>query len=352
MAQKTRKLSIGDRVIHDDAPPFVIAEIGQNHNGDIELCKELFKAAKECGADAVKLQKRNNTALYTKDFFESPYNSENAYASTYGTHRNALEFNKRQYKTLKTYADKLGLIFFATGWDEDSIDFLDELDVPCFKVASGDLTSTPLLEYMAKKKRPMIISTGAATMKDVVRAYDAVRKINKKFALLQCTATYPTQPEHLNLRVIETYRKKFPETVIGLSNHYSGIALEVAAYALGARIFEKHFTLNRAFKGTDHAFSLEPQGLKKLIRDLRRAHVAMGDGVKKVYPEEAAPKKKMGKKIVYARSLDAGHTLKKSDLLFKSPGDGVPPYRVEEFYGRTLKHSVAEDAALTPKDVS
>lgn len=339
-------------MISDDAPPFVIAEIGQNHNGDVETCKEMFRAAKEAGADAVKLQKRNNKKLYTKAFYDSVYNSENAYAPTYGAHREVLEFGKREYRELKRYADKLGLIFFATAWDEDSADFLEELDMPAYKIASGDLTSTPLLEYIAKKKRPIIMSTGAATMEDVLRAYKTVERHNKNFAVLQCTATYPATPEELDLRVIETYRKQFPKTTIGLSDHYNGIALEVAAYALGARIFEKHFTLNRAQKGTDHPFSLEPTGLRKLVRDLHRARTAMGEGKKRVHISEEAPKKKMGKKLVFASNLPKGHVLKKEDIICKSPGDGVPPYRLEEFIGKTLKVEAKKESDLDPKDVS
>lgn len=344
---KKRELKIGKRVISDSGDCFVIAEIGHNHQGDLDTCMALFRAAKECGVDAVKLQKRHNRSLYTKRFFNSQYASESAFGPTYGLHRQALEFSKKEYQKLKKYAQKLGLIFFASPFDFKSVDFLEEFDLSCYKTASCDLTNIPLLKYVAKTKRPMIVSTGCATLKDVVRAFEAVWPINKKVALLQCTAAYPTDPTQMDLRVIETYRKKFPEAVVGLSDHYNGIALDVAAYLLGARIIEKHFTLNRAMKGNDHAFSLEPEGMRKMVRDLRRTAAAMGDGAKKIYEEEKAAFYKMGKKIVASTNLPIGTVIEEHHLAFKSPGDGLPPHLAEKFYGKVLKVPLKRDQDLS-----
>jgi len=343
---KFKSMNIKNYEINDKSDCFVIAEIGNNHQGNLEVCKKMFKAAKECGVDAVKLQKRDNRFLYTKSFYDSAYSSENAYGPTYGLHREALEFGEAEYQELKKYAEELGLIFFATAFDFRSADFLAEMDMPCFKIASGDLTNIPLLKYVASFGKPMIISSGAATMEDVERAYNAIALTNKNIALLQCTATYPTDPAYLDLAVINTYKNKFPETVIGLSDHYNGIALGLVAFTLGARIIEKHFTLDRTMRGTDHAFSLEPVGMKKLVRDLKRARLAMGDGNKKIYEEERSARKKMGKKIVVARNLPEGHVLGEADLAFKSPGDGLPPYYAESFYGKTLKRALNEEDDL------
>lgn len=343
---KTREIKIGNKIINDASDCFVIAEIGQNHQGDIETCKRLFEAAKYCGVDAVKLQKRNNRGLYTKKYFNSPYNSENAFGPTYGLHRQALEFSKKEYKQLKRYAEKLGLIFFATAWDEKSADFLAEIGVEAFKTASAEITNIPLLKYIAKFKKPMVVSTGTATIEDVKRAYTEIMKINQKLILLQCTAIYPIPAEFLNLKVIETYRKLFPDIVIGLSNHFNGISIDPVAYTLGARVIEKHFTLDRAMKGADHAFSLEPVGMRKLVRDLKRVRLALGDGIKKVYTEEEAARLKMGKSIVAARHLKPGQKITKKDLVFKSPGDGIPPYRAEEFFDRTLAVALKPDELL------
>lgn len=344
---KKRELRIANKTINDDGDCFIIAEIGQNHQGDLETCKRLFEAAKYCGVDAVKIQKRNNRYLYTRKYFNSPYNSENAFGPTYGLHRQALEFNKREYQQLKRYAKKLGLIFFATAWDEKSADFLNELGVDVFKIASADINSIHLLKYVAKFKKPMIVSTGTATLDDVKRAVDAIFSVHKKIALLQCTAAYPAPAEVLNLKVIETYRKVFPEIVIGFSNHFNGISIDPVAYTLGARIIEKHFTLDRSMKGSDHAFSLEPVGMRKLARDLKRVRLALGDGVKRIYPEEIAGKNKMGKSLVAARHLKKGQKLAKKDILFKSPGEGLPPFMVDQFYDHVLKIDLKPDDFIT-----
>jgi N-acetylneuraminate synthase/sialic acid synthase len=324
----------------------VIAEIGHNHQGSLEKAMELFAAAKECGVQAVKLQKRDNRNLFTREMFDKPYENENSFGPTYGQHREALEFGRREYEQLVKHAAQLGLTFFATAFDFGSADFLAELDMPAYKIASGDINNTPLLKHVAAYQRPMIISTGGASLADVRRAYEAVRPINAQIALLQCTASYPAEPEHMNLRVIETYRKEFPEAVVGLSDHQNGIAMSMMAYVLGARIIEKHFTLNHAAKGTDHAFSLEPIGMRKLVRDLRRAHVGLGDGVKRVYAEEAAPLMKMGKKLVAARDLPSGHLLTRADVAIKSPNDGLPPYELERVLGRTLRRALQGDENL------
>ncbi|RJP55285.1 MAG: N-acetylneuraminate synthase [Anaerolineaceae bacterium] len=338
-----RKLTIDGFTISDDSDCFVIAEIGNNHQGDLEKAKDLFKAAKECGVDSVKLQKRDNKSLLTRAAYNKPYDNENSFGATYGEHREALEFGREEYVELKKYAQELGLIMFATAFDFNSADFLADLDMPAYKVASGDLKSIPLLKHIAKIGKPMIVSTGGGTMEDVQRAYDAIMPINSQLAILQCTASYPAEPEDLNLRVINTYRKRFPELVIGLSDHENGIAMAVAAYVLGSRVVEQHFTLNHTWKGTDHAFSLEPIGMRKLVRDLRRVKVAMGDGEKKIYPSEVNPIHKMGKKLVAARDLKAGQVLTLEDIAIKSPSDGIPPYELDNVIGKTLTKDLLED---------
>lgn len=342
-----RRLHIGDVEIADGGECFVIAEIGHNHGGSVEKCKELFREAKAAGAHAVKLQKRDNRSLYTRELFNKPYDNENSYGATYGEHREALEFGRPEYEELKGYADEVGLVFFSTAFDVASVDFLAELDMPAYKIASGDLINTPLLRHVAEIGKPVIISTGGATLDDVRRGYEAVAEINPEVAILQCTAGYPAEWDQLDLRVIQTYRDLFPDVVVGLSSHDNGIAMAVAAYVLGARIIEKHFTLNRALKGTDHRFSLEPQGLRKMVRDLRRTKIALGDGTKSMYPSETDPIIKMAKKLVANTNLPAGHTLRVEDIALKSPGDGLPPYELDRLVGRTLRHPVAEDTALT-----
>ncbi|HEX2528334.1 MAG TPA: N-acetylneuraminate synthase family protein [Geminicoccus sp.] len=339
----SRELVIAGRRIADDTDTYVIAEVGHNHQGSVEKCKEMIDAAVACGCDAVKLQKRENRSLFTKQMYESSYNSENAFGSTYGEHREALEFDDKQYVELANYCKQKGISFFSTAFDFESADFLHALDMPAFKIASGDIINTPLLEYVAKLGKPMIVSTGGATMDDVKRAYETIMPINRQLCILQCTAGYPPAWEELNLRVIETYRKAFPDIVIGFSSHDSGISMPLVGYVLGSRMVEKHFTLDRTMKGTDHAFSLEPVGMRKLVRDLRRARVAMGDGVKKQYKSEEKPLFKMAKKLVAARDLPAGHVLSREDIAIKSPNDGLPPYQINAVIGQKLTAALSAD---------
>lgn len=343
-----RQIKINDNVIDDDSDCYVIAEIGHNHQGDVDQCKRLFDAAAQAGASAVKLQKRDNRTLFTRAAYDQTYNSENAFGTTYGEHREALEFDRVEYLELQQYAKEHKIDFFATAFDLPSLDFLVELDVPALKIASGDLKSVHLLRAAAQSGKPLIVSTGASEMKDVLRAYEVLGGEGASFALLQCTAGYPPEYEELDLAVITTYRELFPDVVVGYSGHDSGITMATVAYVLGARIVEKHFTLNRALKGTDHAFSLEPVGMRKLVRDLQRTRVAIGDGVKRRHDSEILPGQKMGKKIVAARDLPAGQVIAETDIAYKSPGDGMHPYQVDAVLGRTLTRGLSEDDALSP----
>jgi len=345
-------LRVDSHFINEDGEPYVIAEIGHNHQGSLEKAKEFFRVAKECGVNAVKLQKRHNRTLYTREVYNTPYDNENAFGPTYGAHREALEFERDEYMELQQYARHLGLTMFATVFDFASAELMAELDVPAYKIASGDLMNRPLLKFVAQLGKPMFLSTGGGTIKDVQRAYDTVMPINSQLCLLQCTASYPVDPQYMNLRVITTYRERFPDAVIGLSDHQSGIAMAIVAYTLGARVIEKHFTLNRAWKGTDHAFSLEPVGMRKLIRDLGRARVALGDGVKQVYPCEKNPLFKMGKKLVAARDLPMGHVLTPDDIAIKSPNDGLAPYELENIIGMLTLRALREDASILLEDLA
>lgn len=346
-----RDLKIDGTHIHDDSDAYVIAEIGHNHQGSLQKAMDLFRAAKECGVHAVKLQKRDNRSLFTRAVYDMPYNNENSYGSTYGAHREALEFGRDEYLELKVYAAHLGLTLFATPFDFASADFLAKLDMPAYKIASGDLKNTPLLEYVAHLGKPMFVSTGGGSIEDVQRAYDTTMPINAQFCLLQCTASYPVEPEDMNLRVITTYRERFPDIVIGLSDHQNGIAMAIVGYVLGARVIEKHFTLNRSWKGTDHAFSLEPVGMRKLVRDLRRTRVALGDGVKRPLECETKPLLKMAKKLVAARDVPAGHVLTREDVAIKSPNDGLPPYELDNVIGRVTLRSLGEGQNISFDDL-
>jgi sialic acid synthase len=278
-----RELIIDGTRIADDTDCYVIAEVGHNHGGSVEKCKELFDAARWSGANAVKLQKRDNKSLYTEEFYNSPYNSEHSYGATYGEHREALEFDFDQYQLLKCYAEAIGVTFFATAFDVPSADFLAELKVPAIKIASGDLKNEELAAGLEFFEEPVILSTGGADL----GAVGVGLTLFKPEALLQCTSGYPANYDELNLNVIRTFRERFGG-VVGWSGHDTGIAMAPVAYALGARIIEKHFTLDRSSKGTDQSMSLEPKGFAHMVENLKLCKRALGDGVKRRYDSEVA----------------------------------------------------------------
>ena len=330
---------------------FIIAEIGHNHKGSVELAKKLFLAAKNCGASAVKLQKRSNKDLFTSSFFNQPYDNKNSYGATYGEHREFLEFSEDQYKELILYSKEIDISFLCTPFDEESLIFLEKLDMPAYKIASADLINTPLQKKIAETNKPIFLSTGGGSFEDVKRAYENIIKINEKLIILHCTASYPADIKDMNLNVITELIKRYPELTIGLSDHENGIDAASIAYMLGARVFEKHFTLDRAYKGTDHAFSLEPQGLEKLIRNLNRIPLMLGSNEKKLLPSEEAPLKKMHKSIVSAGNFKKGHTLDYNNLAFKSPGGGLKPYEYEKLLNKKLKKDLGKDDLIINEDV-
>ncbi|MEV4937185.1 N-acetylneuraminate synthase family protein [Streptomyces zaomyceticus] len=346
-----RELTVNERIVSDDTDAYVIAEIGHNHEGDLGKAEELVRQAAAAGASAVKLQKRNNRSLYTRAMYDSPYTGRNSYGPTYGAHREFLEFGTHEYTHLQQLSAELGVDFIATAFDFASVDFLAELGVPAIKIASGDIRNTPLLAYAAKVGKPLIVSTGGADMESVRRACGTVLPINPDLALLQCTATYPTEPEELNLAVVGTYRAEFPDTVIGYSGHDIGPWAAWTAYALGARVVEKHVTLDRTRPGSDHKFSLEQADIAELVEGLRRVRRSLGSDEKRVLPAERPAMNKMGKKLVTQGDLPAGHRLTLEDVAIKSPGDGLTPDRLADVVGRRLSRPLAADADITLDDL-
>lgn len=338
-----RELEIAGRRIADGTGAYVIAEIGHNHEGVLEKAEELFRQAAAAGAHAAKLQKRDNRTLFTKAMYDQPYEGRNSFGPTYGKHREALEFGRDEYLHLAGVAKEVGIDFFSTAFDIPSVDFLMELDMPAIKIASADLTNTPLLSYAAKTGKTLIVSTGGGTMAEVRRACDTILNINTDLALLQCTAVYPAAPADLNLSVIETFRREYPEVVVGFSGHDLGCEASYIAYTLGARVIEKHFTLDQSRPGSDHHFSLDPPQLAELTSGLERIRQTLGSPGKIRADNEASAISKMGKKLVAARDLPSGHLLTEQDIACKSPGDGLKPYRLEEILGRRLLTPMLQD---------
>ncbi|MFI6067025.1 N-acetylneuraminate synthase family protein [Micromonospora sp. NPDC051227] len=343
----SREIVINGISVSDETDAYVIAEIGHNHEGDIGKAEKLFRAAADAGAQAVKLQKRDNRTLFTRAMYEEPYVGPHSYGRTYGEHREALEFGRADYQHLAALANELGVDFMSTAFDLPSVDFLADIGVAAIKVASGDVTNTPLLAHAAAVGVPLIVSTGGADQDDVRRAADTILPVNPQLALLQCSAIYPAQVDDLNLSVISTLRADFP-CVIGFSGHDDTPDLSWIAYALGARVIEKHVTLDRGAAGSDHHFSLLPADLAELVEGLRRVRRAMGSPVKRAMPAEAPALRKMAKKLVASRDLPAGHRLEPCDVAVKSPGDGMRPYQLPEVLGRTLTRALAADAHIDP----
>src|SRR3569832_1691576 len=328
-----KSFTVGKNVVAQDGACYVIAEIGNNHQGDLKTALNMIKVAAGMGVNAVKFQKRDNKALFTQAMYNKPYENENSYGATYGEHRDDLDF-------------------IVTPFDHPSVDFLEKVDIAAYKIASADITNVPLLEYVAKTGKPMFVSTGAATLDEIRLAYDTISKHNGQVCILHCTAGYPTEYENLNLRVITTLRETFPEAVIGYSGHDYGILAPSVAYMLGATVVEKHNTLNRSWKGTDHKFSLEPTGLHKMVRDLRRIDLSLGNGKKEIQKFEVDARKKMGKSLYAARNLRAGTVLTAADVVIKSPGGGMAPYRLDELVGKILVIDLPAEVPFAPEHVA
>ena len=346
----SKKIVLDNLEINQDSLPYVIAEIGHNHQGSIEKCKELFVKAKNSGANAVKLQKRDNKKLYTKKFYNSIYDNINSYGKTYGEHREKLEFNENQYMELFAFAKDINITLFSTPFDFNSLDFLEKFNCPFYKVASADLTFIQLIKKIAETGKPIIISTGYADFEDIDRVLDTVNFKND-VAFLQCSSVYPADANQINLNVIPEMIKRYPKNIIGYSGHDSGILIPSAAYLLGARIIEKHFTLNRSLKGTDHGMSLEPEGLSKMSNGFKKLKNSLGLKEKKRMPYESKYVFKMKKTIVASKNLSKGHVLMDKDIEFKSPGEGLESYKADLLIGKKLNKDIVEDHVLSLLDV-
>jgi sialic acid synthase len=340
-----RTITIGQRVVGDGQPCFVIAEGGVNHNGDPRLATELVHIAARSQADAVKFQKRTIDELLTREALERPYVHQNSLGATYGEHRMRLELAESEWYRLRDLAMRLGLEFMGSAWDRGSADLLEAMDTPAIKLPSAVLTDLGLLEYVARKGRPMIVSTGMSTLEDVDQAVDRMLRHTDQVILMQCTSAYPSEFVDVNLRVMETYRQRYG-VLVGYSGHERGISVTEAAAALGACAVERHFTKDRTLPGPDHAASLEPQGLQKLVRDIRQIEIALGSGTKTIAPAEVAVRARLGKSVVAARPIVAGSIVTAEMLTVKSPGDGIPANQLEQLIGRVAAVDVAADVVL------
>jgi sialic acid synthase len=354
-----RRFTINGLEITEQSLPYIIAEVGNNtflpndhdRSRSIELCKALITRAASSGASAVKLQKRNPKTLYTSTFYDKPYTGQNSFGPTYGTHREALEFDEKSWEIIINHAKTEGILLFATPFDKESISFLRQFDMPAYKVASGCIRDIPLIKQLASLSKPLIISTGGAEWDDVDRVYSLLGDIGTPFCFLHCTMQYPCAAENVNLRIIEHMRLRYPAILIGFSDHTIGTWAIPAAYQSGAMIFEKHFTSNRALPGPDHALSIEPDEMQGMIHTLSRIHAARGTVNKTLFQFEQDNYMKMGKGVYSAREIARGTVITANDLCIKSPAIGAHPYQFGEFISKRLKVDVGEEHPMTKWDV-
>lgn len=281
-------VSIGGSSVGPGEPCFVVAELGINHNGDVDLARELIKVAKDSGADAIKFQKRTVEVVYTPEELARP--RENPFGPTNGDLKRGLEFGRDDYAAIDAYCREFGIPWFASCWDEASVDFMERFDPPCYKIASASLTDDNLLRHHRKYGRPILLSTGMSSLEQIDHAVGVLGKDD--LIILHCTSTYPSKPEELNLRTIGTLAERYGVPV-GYSGHEVGLQTTVAAATFGACVAERHITLDRSMWGSDQAASIEPQGFARMVRDIRVIESAMGDGVKRVYDSEIPIREKL-----------------------------------------------------------
>lgn len=341
------KIKIDDRMIGPGEPVYIIAEAGVNHNGDINIALELVQQAKRIGADCVKFQTFKAERVVTAAAPKAKYQLEVTDKSESQLDMlKALELQEEDYRNIISRAQEEGITVISTPYSKEDADFLDKLDIPAFKIASGQLIELSFLQYVAKKGKPVILSTGMGTMDEVKAAVEAIRSTgNQQLILLQCTTNYPSDPADTNLRAMQSMGEE-TGVMMGYSDHVAGNVPCYAAVALGATVVEKHFTLDSQMPGPDHSSSLDPEGFKALVEGIRTVSVAMGTGVKAPSEVEKQNMTGMRRSIVAAQDLGPGTILTEDLLTFKRPATGVSPARLEEFLGKTLYVALKKDEFL------
>lgn len=346
------QLNIAGRAIGAASAPYVIAEIGSNHNGDMQLCRRLVDAAKDAGAHAVKLQ------AWTRDSLIS--SAEYARNTRYAAERKApsLEDAVMQYqmtpdrlREIVRYCDDRGVVCFSSCFSRQEVDQLEALGTPAYKIASMDVNHLPLLEYVGRTGKPVLLSTGMATLGEVERALGVLRDAGAGgVALLHCVSLYPCPPEAVHLNMLETWRRAFGVPV-GYSDHTLGSAVPIAAAALGACVIEKHFTLDTAMEGWDHALSADPGELRTIVEGTDAAWRALGSAARRVSPDEVTKRVAFRRRMVARRALRRGEGITADDVEFKRPGTGIQPDELAYVVGRKVVRDVAVDEELEWADL-
>jgi len=344
------EFKIHNKMVGDGYPLFFIAEAGVNHNGSVELGKQLIDVAIEAGADAVKFQTFKTDNIITPKAPKSSYHIETTGRDEEQTWYELLktqEMSRDMHIELMEHCDQNGIIFLSTPYDKDSADLLESLNLPAFKIASTDTNNIPLLSYIAAKGRPMILSTAMATMAEVKEAVSAVRdKGLEEFAVLQCTGNYPSGLADSNLRVMQTYAEKL-NCIIGYSDHTPDLVNPVAATAMGAKVYEKHFTIDKSLSGPDHRMSLEPEELKQTVKAIRDTEEALGSSEKEVLEVEKENRAKLRKSIIADTDIKKEQVIGKEMIAIKRPGNGISPTDIENILGKKATIDIPSGTVLS-----
>jgi N,N'-diacetyllegionaminate synthase len=342
------KVKVGDRWIGKGEPCFIIAEAGVNHNGDIALARRLIDAAGIAGADAVKFQTFRADRLVTADACKADYQrattgeGESQYAML-----KRLELGDSDFRELSDYARRKNIVFLSTPFDRESADLLDSIDVPAFKISSGDMTDAPLLAHVAGKKKPVILSTGMGTLDEVSAAVNCITRAgNRQIIILHCVTSYPAKIEEANLLAIRTLENVF-EYPVGFSDHTPGLLAPVGAVALGACVLEKHITLDKSLPGPDHRASLDPGEFKEMVTQVRAMEKALGTGEKVPNKDEARIKEVARKSIISLKAIARGQVIRADMLTIKRPGTGIDPARFADVCGRKAKIDIKPDVLIS-----
>lgn len=349
MSVERATIHLDDRLVGEGEPVFIIAEAGVNHNGSLKMALELVDMAAAAGADAVKFQKRNLNSLYPKQLLDDPNSAEWAFQYILPILKQG-ELGEDEFRTIAAHCQAKGIRFLCTPWDAESLDFLEELNLPFYKVSSADLINFPLLERLVQTGKPLILSTGMAALHEIRRTVEFLEERKAEFAILHCISTYPAPFENLNLRFINVL-KQFGVPV-GYSSHERGITMPVVAVTLGASIIEKHITLDRTLPGPDHAASLEAAGIQKMIRDIRNTEVALGTEEKYLSAMEILNRQVLRKSLVATRCLEPGTVITREMIGAKGPGKGLSPQRLNELIGITVKRRICTDEYFTEEDLN
>lgn len=347
-----RTVYLGPHRVGSGCPTYFIAEIGNNHNGDFFLAKRSIEAAAKVGVHAVKFQKRSIPDVFAKELREKPQTKEEIRGKTYGEYREGLELSLEDFLRLKEIAHFNNVAFFATPFDLPSVDFLEEVNVPFYKIASFDVTNLPLLDYIAHKGRPIILSTGMATLDEVDEAITTILKHNNKLVVLHCVSVYPSPDEHINLGALQELKERYGGIPIGYSGHEQDILPTLTAIALGACVVERHFTLSKQLPGPDHgSVSIEPAVFSQLVESAHRIRTLFGTGHKELIEGERTSRDKHSKSIVALVDIPQGTSITASMLTCKSPGHGLKPRELSFVIGKKAATDIGADSVLKKEDV-